>query len=311
VTAPMPSHSLPDPAHWPEYAIEAALLGLFMLSACACTVLVEHPASLVRTRIGDPLARRALVGAAMGATAITLVYSPWGRRSGAHFNPAVTIAFHRLGRIGTRDAVAYVLAQGLGGLAGVLVAWLVLGMLVAHPAVAFATTVPGPAGAGTAFAAEVAISFVQMSAVLWLANGRFARRTGVVAGLLVATWITFEAPLSGMSMNPARSLASAATANVWSGFWIYLSAPLLGMLAAAETYARTRGLERVSCAKLHHPASAARCIFRCDRRAATDLATTARPTTARPTTGVPAAAAGATALVGRGGARGGATGGGR
>lgn len=254
--------------HWPEYAMEAALLAAFMLSACVCTVLVEHPGSPVRAAIGDALARRALVGLAMGATAIALIYSPWGRRSGAHFNPAVTIAFHRLGKISTQDALMYVVAQCLGGIAGVLLAWAVLGMLVAHPAVGFVTTVPGYAGTAAAFAAEVAISFVQMTAVLVLANGRWAARTGLVAGALVATWITFEAPLSGMSMNPARTLASAAIAGVWTDFWIYLLAPLAGMLAAAELYVHVRGAQRVYCAKLQHENSTLRCgdrrIFRCN-----------------------------------------------
>ena len=97
--------------HWPEYAMEAALLGAFMVSACVCTVAVEHPGSFLRASLDDGLLRRALVGLAMGATAITLIYSPWGRRSGAHFNPAVTIAFHRLGKISTADAACYVAAS--------------------------------------------------------------------------------------------------------------------------------------------------------------------------------------------------------
>ena len=259
------SFRIPRPPHpRPEHAIEAALLGLFMVSACVCTALVEHPDSYVRAAIGDPLARRALVGAAMGATAIALVYSPWGRRSGAHFNPAVTIAFHRLGKVRTRDALGYVAGQVLGGIAGVQLAAFVLGARIAHPSVAFATTVPGSAGPLAAFAAEGAISFAQMTAVLVLSNGRAARHTGVVAGVLVATWITFEAPLSGMSMNPARTLASALAAGDWRGFWIYVAAPLAGMLAAAEVYVRVRGAQRVYCAKLRHESSTLACIFRCD-----------------------------------------------
>ena len=250
--------------HWAEYTIEAALLGLFMVSACVCTVLVEHPDSYLHGAIGDPFARRALIGVAMGLTAIALIHSPWGQRSGAHFNPAVTLTFHRLGKVGTRDAVGYVAGQVLGGIAGVQLASILLGMRVAHPSVAYAVTVPGAAGSFAAFAAESAISFAQMSAVLVLSNGRFAPWTGVGAGILVATWITFEAPLSGMSMNPARTLASALAAGQWSGFWIYLAAPLVGMLAAAEVYARLRGLQRVYCAKLAHQNTTLACIFRCN-----------------------------------------------
>jgi aquaporin Z len=250
--------------HWPEYAIEAALLALFMISACVCTVVLEHPSSPVRMAIADERMRRALIGAAMGLTAVALIYSPWGQRSGAHFNPAVTIAFHHLGKIETRDAVGYVVAQCVGGIAGVALTRLVLGALLAHPSVDFVATVPGPDGAPTAFVAELAISFVQMMTVLVLANSGQARRTGLVAGALVATWITFEAPLSGMSMNPARTLGSAIAAQRWNGLWIYLTAPLLGMLAAAETYVRVWGAQRVLCAKLQHANTTLRCIFRCN-----------------------------------------------
>jgi len=85
-------------AHWPEYLMEAAELGLFMVSACLCVALVEHPASPVRQALDDGLLRRALIGLAMGITAVAIVHSPLGRRSGAHFNPAVTLTFWRWAR---------------------------------------------------------------------------------------------------------------------------------------------------------------------------------------------------------------------
>ena len=85
--------------HWREYAIEALLLGTFMISACGFTILLGHPASPVSPLIPDPFVRRALTGIAMGATAMTLVYSPLGRRSGAHMNPSMTLTFLRLGKI--------------------------------------------------------------------------------------------------------------------------------------------------------------------------------------------------------------------
>lgn len=249
--------------HWPEYLIEAALLGGFMVSACLVTALLEHPGSPANVAVPDPLVRRALIGLAMGVTAVALIYSPWGGRSGAHFNPSVTLTYLHLGKIEGRDALAYVVAQCVGGAAGVLVASVVLGDAVAgHPAVAYAATLPGTAGPGVAFAAELAISFLLMSLVLWLSNGAHARLTGLACGALVATYITFEAPLSGMSMNPARSLASALFDQRWSQLWIYLVAPPVGMFGAAELYRSRRGVRRVLCAKLHHDA-AQRCIFRC------------------------------------------------
>ena len=88
------------------------------------------------------------------------------------------------------------------------------------------------------------------------------RFTGVIAGALVATFITLEAPLSGMSMNPARTFGSALPGRVWDALWIYFTAPPLGMLLASELYVRTRGAGAVICAKFHHHNNK-RCIFNC------------------------------------------------
>jgi len=249
--------------HWPEYLIEAWALGLFMVSATGFTILLEHPASPARQAIPSDLARRVLMGLAMGATAVAIIYSPWGRRSGAHMNPSVTLAFLRLGKIAPVDALFYVLAQFGGGLLGVLLVAALAGMAIAHPAVNYAATVPGPAGAATAFVTETAISFVLMLAVLLVSNSRpLAHLTGMVAGCLVAVYIAFEAPLSGMSMNPARTVASALPAGALAPLWIYFTAPSLGMLLAAQTFIVSRGARAVLCAKLHHD-HVARCIFRC------------------------------------------------
>src|SRR6266852_7607851 len=91
--------------HWPEYLMEGFGLGLFMLSACTFGVVLDHPSSPVRQMIGDPTLRRVLFGSAMGATAILNIYSPWGKRSGAHLNPSTTLTFWRLGKVETWDAV--------------------------------------------------------------------------------------------------------------------------------------------------------------------------------------------------------------
>jgi aquaporin Z len=249
--------------HWPEYLIEAGGIGAFMLSALGFTTLLEHPASPLHGSLPEPALRRALMGLAMGATAVTLVYSPFGKRSGAHFNPALTLAFFRLGKVAGADALFYGAAQIFGAAAGVWLAARALGPLAAHPQVRFAVTLPGPPGAGVAFAAELAISFGLMLAVLAASNQpRTARFTGLFCGLLVAIYIAVEAPLSGMSMNPARTLGSAAGARHFASLWIYFTAPPLGMLLAAELYPRLRGARSVRCAKLHHQ-NQELCIFRC------------------------------------------------
>ncbi|HSA93663.1 MAG TPA: aquaporin [Terriglobales bacterium] len=249
--------------HWPEYLIEATLLGLFMVSACMFTALLEHPSSPLRQAIPDGVVRRVLTGVAMGLTAIALIHSPLGKRSGAHMNPSFTLTFARLGKVAPWDAFFYMAAQFAGGVAGVVVSWLVLRQTLAHPNVNYAVTLPGPDGPAIAFLGEVVISFLLMTMVLITTNHpRLSHYTGIFAGLLLATYISVEAPLSGMSMNPARTLGSALPAAVFDSLWLYFLAPPLGMLLAAETYVRWKGARSVLCAKYHHH-NTERCIFRC------------------------------------------------
>jgi len=268
--------------HWPEYLAEALGLGLFMVSACVFGTLLGHPGSPAARVIPDGLPRRLLMGLAMGLTAVALIYSPWGLRSGAHLNPATTLTFWRLGKVAGADAAWYVLAQVLGGITGVLAAALFIGPALADPSVDYVATVPGSAGVVPAFLAEVVITFVLMTVVLGASNtAHLAAYTGIFAGALVAVYITVESPVSGMSMNPARSLASAVPAGAWGALWIYFLAPPIGMLLAAELYVRRQGLARVFCAKLHHD-SGSRCIFHCrfgDMQAErpTMMSTAARP----------------------------------
>ena len=250
--------------HWPEYLMEAAELGLFMFSACAFTVLLFHPSSPIAQTIHHSVLRRLLMGTAMGLTAIAIIFSPLGQRSGAHFNPSVTWTFFRLGKIEAWDAAFYTLFQFAGGIAGVMLASLTFGRLVAHQSVNYATTLPGRDGPIVALFAEIIISFILMSVVLTVSNTkRLARWTGIFAGVLVAIYITIEAPISGMSMNPARTLSSAFGAQVWMSLWIYFVAPPVGMLLAAEVYQRLNTGRAIVCAKLHHHNNQ-RCIFRCN-----------------------------------------------
>lgn len=252
--------------HYPEYLMEAVGLGIFMVSASVVTAILEHPASLIHQAIADPLLRRFIIGVAMGLTAIAIIYSPWGKQSGAHINPVVTLTFFRLGKVKPIDACFYIVAQFVGGLLGVVLAAKILGDAIVHPNVNYVVTIPGMQGAGVAFLAELIISFGVMMMILVVSNTpKLARLTGLFAGILIAIYITLEAPLSGMSMNPARTLASAIPAHNWTAIWVYFTAPLLGMLSASEVYVRWRGRKAVRCAKLHHHNNK-RCIFRCGYR---------------------------------------------
>ena len=108
--------------HWPEYLMEVGEAGWYLFAACAFATLLQHPASIVRQSIPSSLARRFLMGLAMAATTIAIVISPWGNRSGGHFNPAITFTFHRLGKIEFWDTWFYVVAQFLGAIGGVALA---------------------------------------------------------------------------------------------------------------------------------------------------------------------------------------------
>ena len=222
---------------WPLFLIEGFLLGCFMVSATGATVLMDAPNSPVAHVVTSPLLRRVVIGAAMGLTAVILVYCPWGKRSGAHFNPAFTLSFLWLGKIKAFDALGYVIGQFVGGTAGVLFSTLIFGSVVQDPSVRYVVTVPGIWGIWGAWGGEFVISFILVATVLLLNKfPKLVKLTGVFIGVLILVFVTFEVPLSGFSMNPARTFSSAIVADIWTGWWIYYTAPVLGMLAAVEVH---------------------------------------------------------------------------
>jgi aquaporin Z len=244
------------------YSMDGALLGLFMVSACLNVVVLEHPASPVQAAIASALVRRVLVGAAMGLTALCLIYSPWGKRSGAFMNPAMVLCFVRLGKLSALDALGYITAQLVGSALGVLLAATLLPGLVSDPAVNYVATTPS-GGAGPAFLAEFCLAFVLLSVVMMVNRSpRLAPYTGAFAAMLVAVFISVAAPVSGMSINPARTFGSAVWAQSWTGFWIYLSAPVLGMLAGVELQRWLTARHERLCGKLNHDETVA-CFVRC------------------------------------------------
>jgi aquaporin Z len=247
--------------HWPEYVMEATELALYMFFVCAFATLLQHPSSPVRHYVGTGLLRRALLGLAMGATVVGIISTPWGKRSGGHFNPAVTLGFYRLGKLSAWDALFYIVAQFSGASAGVVVAVHLLRGAPENDAVRYAVTTPGAYGIGAAFIAELTISFLLMGGILFVSSREIlARYTPYFVGFLYAAFITFESPLSGMSMNPARTFGSAINAGYWHALWIYFVAPTLGMVAAVEIFLRARGNTAPCCAKLHH-GNEKRCVF--------------------------------------------------
>lgn len=244
--------------------MDGALLGLFMVSACLSVALFEYPTSPARQLIASDFARRALVGLAMGLTAVGLIYSPWGKRSGAFMNPAMTLCFLRLGKLEPLDALGYVVAQVVGGTLGVAFCALLFPSWIGHPTVNYVVTAPGPRGDYVAWIGELCISFLMLSVVMTVNRvPRLAPRTGLFAAALVALFITFEAPLSGMSLNPARSFASAVVAHSFTSFWIYLTAPVSGMLLGVELQRRLDAHHSRLCGKLNHSETIV-CFVRCN-----------------------------------------------
>jgi glycerol uptake facilitator-like aquaporin len=172
--------------------MEGLGLDLFMISACTFGTLLEHPSPPLHRSIPNPFIRRVLMGMAMGTTAISLIYWPFGKRSGAHINPSTTFTFFRLGKIETIDALFYMMLQFAGGVKGVMLARAILGNHIAHPAVNYVATVPGRYGAFWAFAAEMFITFLLM-AVIRLASFGGPRADSFLARLTLRLTLLPEA----------------------------------------------------------------------------------------------------------------------
>ena len=242
--------------HWPEYAVEGGFLAVFVLAAGIVSAWLQAAG------IGDSPWHRALAGLMLGLLLMAMIYSPWGRRSGSHMNPAITLAYLRLGKVGRWDGVFYIAAQVAGALGAVLL--LRSGALLppATPPASLAATI-GPTNVWVAFATQFVLSTVAMLVILFTSNhASFFRWTGVVYALLVMLVVACVSPLAGFGMNAARLLAVDASSDLGLLRWLNLLPPLLGMQLAIEVYRLFTGRSQVLCAKLAHNTHG-RCIFRC------------------------------------------------
>ena len=244
----------------PAYLSELAGTAIMMAIGVGAIALFWAPGSPV-PRIDPERLRLLATGMIFAGGATLVVYSPLGRMSGGHLNPAVTCAFWRLGRINSRDAVVYAISQTIGAIAGVAAVRLVAGDL--GTAVELGMTRPGMGVSSLAACVfEGAITFALMFLILTFLNKpTLAPRTGIAAGSLVALLVMLEAPLTGTSLNPARSFAPALLMQHFEGVWIYLVAPPIGaLLAAAAWRGRWGSRQALICAKLYH-AGPAPCQF--------------------------------------------------
>jgi aquaporin Z len=247
--------------NWKVYGMEAACLGIFMTSASVVATILEYPGSVVHHAIPNDSIRLAIMAVAMGLTAIGINYSPMGKLSGAHMNPAVTLSFLGLKKIKLEDAVFYLLFQITGGVVAVSGIDLVIGSPFEDSHVNYVVTIPGKTGDIAAFVIETMMAFGMMLMVLCTSNHpSYSAYTGLIAGVFVTAFIILSASISGFSINPARTIASAVPSGVYTSIWIYMTAPFVGMFSAAAAYKFIGA--KILCAKIHHDENY-RCIFNC------------------------------------------------
>jgi aquaporin Z len=170
--------------HWREYLMEATEIGALMLSTCIWGTLIYSNESPLTSLGLSQTFKSMLMGTAIAITTFLIIRSPFGRRSGAHFNPAVTLTFLWLGRIHRLDAVCYISAHFTGAVAGVLAARQILGLRLSSPSVRYMVTLPGNYGILIVFLCEFLLSGLLMSTVLYASNHRLLARftPSLVAG---------------------------------------------------------------------------------------------------------------------------------
>lgn len=232
------------------YACEFAGTAIMLFIGVSAVAFMWAPGSPVPV-VPNGALRRLLTGIMFAGGATAVVYSPLGQISGGHINPAVTFAFWRLGKVPPRDAVLYVAAQFAGALLGAYAAGVAWGPLTTG--VQYAATVPGDGyNQAGAFVAETCITFLLVFTIFVCVNKpKIAPRTGIIAGILVALLVMIEAPVTGTSLNPARSLAPALLAPNYTALWVYFAGPVAGALLAVAAFRGQWGAQTV-CAKLYH-----------------------------------------------------------
>jgi aquaporin NIP len=179
------------------------------------------------------------IGLVFGLIIMVMIYAT-GHLSGAHINPAVTIAFTLTRHFGVRDATAYIAAQLAGATGGALV---LLAVWPDKPA-ALGATVPSVA-AGSALVYEVILTAILMFVIIAVATD--TRAVGAAAAIAIGATVGLDAifggPVTGASMNPARSFGPALAAGEWQDYWIYVVGPVAGATAGAFAYQLIRGGE--------------------------------------------------------------------
>lgn len=242
----------PHDWHWPEYGAELAGTA-WNVSVGLSAVVFNYAPDLPGTRLmPDASLRLWVTGLVFAGSGSLFTISPWGRLSGAHLNPSVTLGFWAQGKVHRHDLLGYLLAQFLGGSLGALILVAVWDHHAA--AVGNGMTLPG-AGytAAQAFAAELAMTFAYVLGIFYfVSHARLLRWTPLMNWIVVSGLVWLGAGVSGTSLNPARSFGPALVSANWHGCWVYLLAPPLGALLAAGCFRLVLREREVLTAKLSH-----------------------------------------------------------
>jgi aquaporin Z len=236
--------------HWRIWAAEGAATFLLVFVGLSVVCLDFGRGSPVADRLDSTSMRLLVTGLLFSAVNSLLAVSPLGRLSGAHLNPAVTLAFSALGRVSGHDVGGYIVAQLLGALAGAVALRLAWGSVAASiDGGATLPTVPAPA----AFALEAAMTGLLIAVILFFVSGaRRARWTPLAIWPLIAFLVWAGGSSTGTSLNPVRSAGPALVFANLGSLWLYLLAPVTGALAVALAWRRLPGVSMPKTAKLFH-----------------------------------------------------------
>ena len=255
----MSSEGKTKQAPWQPLLAELVGTALLVLVGLTVVVLMFGTGGPGAHAIPDEGVRRLITGFLFGSPGALIAISPVGKESGAHINPVVTFGFWMMGKLKSRTAIAYVVAQLAGAALGSvpLLLWGSMGK-----SVAFGATLPGP-GYTTAevLMGEALTTFLLIAGLCIFLSFRSLRPyTPALFPFLYAIMVYVESPVSGTSTNPARSLGPAIISGEWNGWWIYWAGPLIGVLIGIAAFSFLA--RRIEVAKLYHFESDRRRLFR-------------------------------------------------